>query len=239
LSGLAIGLIGLATYLATWSGWFFTKNGYDRQWAADHPPTHAWIPGTIRSLWFYHTQMYEFNVNLESFHVYKANPWSWIVLGRPTAFFYNGPTMGQKGCKVAICSQAITALGNPVIWWGAALSIGVLLFQWALRRDWRAGAVLAGLAGGYLPWFHYQHRTIFDFYAIAFTPWVILALTYSLGLVLGPPTADPVRRKRGAVAAGGVVLVAVLSFWFFLPIYSAQVIPQSSWSDRMWLPSWI
>ncbi len=239
LSGLAMGLITLAVYLASWTGWFVTKDGYDRQWAKDNPATHHWIPGTVRSLWFYHTQMYDFNVGLSSFHQYKANPWSWIVAGRPTAFFYEGPTLGQKGCKVAQCSQAVTALGNPIIWWGAALSIFVLLFQWALRRDWRAGAVLAGLAGGYLPWFHYQHRTIFDFYAIAFTPWVVLALTYSLGLALGRPDADPVRRKRGAVAAGAVVVVAVLSFWFFLPIYSAEVIPQSSWSDRMWFPSWI
>jgi dolichyl-phosphate-mannose-protein mannosyltransferase len=34
-------------------------------------------------------------------------------------------------------------------------------------------------------------------------------------------------------------VLAVLVFWFFLPIYSAQVIPQPSWSDRMWLHSWI
>jgi dolichyl-phosphate-mannose-protein mannosyltransferase len=240
LSGLMIAPIVVGTYLACWIGWFKSTDGYDRRWAVTHPSAHfGWLPDSIRSLWYYHTQMWDFNINLASPHPYKADPWSWIVMGRPTAFFYQGPKLGQQGCKVAQCSQAVTALGNPVIWWGATLSVAVLLFQWALRRDWRAGAVLAGLVAGYLPWFQYQHRTIFNFYSIAFTPWVILALTYSLGLVLGPPDAAPRRRRRGALFAGGVVLLAVAAFWFFLPIYSAEVIPQQAWSDRMWLPSWI
>jgi dolichyl-phosphate-mannose--protein O-mannosyl transferase len=241
ISGLMITVITLGTYLACWTGWFRSKDAYDRQWAGDHPaPAHwGWVPDTFRSLWYYHTQMYDFNINLSSSHPYASNPWSWIVMGRPTAFFYEAPKLGQKGCKVAQCSQAVTALGNPVIWWGATLAIALLLFQWALRRDWRAGAILAGLAGGYLPWFHFQERTIFNFYSIAFTPWVILALTYALGMLIGPPDAPPERRKWGVGAAGTVVVLAVLAFWFFLPIYSAEIIPQSSWSDRMWLQSWI
>ena len=240
LSGIMMGAIAVGVYLASWTGWFMSTDGYDRQWASDHPSAHySWIPSSLRSLWYYHTQMYDFNVGLVSSHPYKANPWSWLVMGRPTAFFYEGPKLGEKGCKVAQCSQAITALGNPVIWWGATLAIAVLLFQWALRRDWRAGAILAGMLGGYLPWFHYQQRTIFNFYSIAFTPWVILALVYALGMILGPSTASTSRRRKGALAAGSVILLAVLTFWFFLPIYSAEVIPQPAWSDRMWLPSWI
>jgi dolichyl-phosphate-mannose--protein O-mannosyl transferase len=115
----------------------------------------------------------------------------------------------------------------------------VLLFMWLLRRDWRAGAVLAGLAGGYLPWFNYQARTIYTFYAVAFVPWVVLAVTYVLGLVIGPEQA-PVRRRRvGLLAAGAFVTVSVALFAFFYPIYTAQVIPYPQWSWRMWLPSWI
>jgi dolichyl-phosphate-mannose-protein mannosyltransferase len=232
--------VAVAVYVASWTGWFLSDNAYDRRWAADHPSAHfGWIPDALRGLWFYQTQMYQSSISIASSHPFESNPWSWLVMGRPTAFFYEGPTLGQKGCKVAQCSQAITALGNPVIWWGATLAIAVLLFQWALRRDWRAGAVLAGVVAGYLPWFLYQQRTIFNFYTIAFTPWVVLALTYLLGMMLGPPGQSEQRRKRGALAAGTVVVLAVVTFWFFLPIYSSQVIPQSSWSDRMWLPSWI
>jgi dolichyl-phosphate-mannose--protein O-mannosyl transferase len=223
-------------YLGSWTGWFLSEDGYNRKWALAHPSDNfGWIPGALRGLWFYHKQMYGFNVNLASDHPYKANPWSWLVMGRPTAFFYESP----KGCGASSCTTAITALGNPVIWWGATLSLAVLFFCWVLRRDWRAGAVLAGLAGGYLPWFHYQQRTIYNFYTIAFTPWVVLALTFMLGIMLGPSTAGRLRQRRGALAVGAVVIVAVLVFWFFLPIYSGQLIPQTSWSDRMWLQSWI
>ncbi|GLY28726.1 phospholipid carrier-dependent glycosyltransferase [Kineosporia sp. NBRC 101731] len=240
LSGIAMGLIAGLTYLAAWTGWFLSSDGYDRNWAAENPGQGiTWLPSALRSLAHYHQQMYEFNIDLAAFHPYMANPWSWIVMGRPTAFYYEGPKEGQKGCTVDLCSQAITALGNPVIWWGATLAIVVLLFRWALRRDWRAGAVLAGLVGGYLPWFQYQQRTIFNFYTIAFTPWVVLALVYVLGLILGRTHDSSRRRRTGAWIAGSIVILAVLSFWFFLPLYTAQVIPQSSWSDRMWLPSWI
>jgi len=221
------------------TGWFLSDNAYDRRWAAENPSAHfGWIPDSVRGLWFYHTQMYDSAISIVTRHSFESNPWSWIVMGRPTLLFFESPTSGQKGCTVAQCSQAIIALGNPVIWWGATLAIGILLFQWALRRDWRAGAVLAGLAAGYLPWFLYQQRTIFNFYTVAFTPWVVLALTYVLGMMLGPARQSEQLRKRGALAAGMVVVLAVITFWYFLPVYNAQVIPQPSWSDRVWLPSW-
>ncbi len=232
--------IALAAYLVSWTGWFLSRNAYDRQWGAEHPSaSFGWVPNALRGLWRYHQEAYRFHVTLHSDHPYKANPWSWIVMGRPTAFFYQGPKLGESGCKVAQCSEAITALGNPVIWWGATIALGVVAVRWTLARDWRAGAVLAGVAAGYLPWFEYQTRTIYNFYAVAFVPWVVLALTYALGLLIGHRDASPERRLWGGAAAGAVVVSAVLCFIWFLPIYTAQVIPQTWWSDRMWLPSWI
>ncbi len=230
----------VVTYLAGWTGWFLSSDGYDRQWAAQNPTTTAtFVPDALRSLWHYHGEMWRFHVGLETTHPYMSNPWSWTVLGRPTAFWYQGSKEGVTGCGVADCSQAVLALGNPVLWWGATLSLVVLLALWALRRDWRAGAILAGVAAGWLPWFLFQERTIYTFYAVAFVPWMALALAYVLGLVLGPPTATAERRMVGAAVAGVVVLLAVaLAAWFW-PIYVAEIIPRVDWSDRMWLPSWI
>jgi dolichyl-phosphate-mannose--protein O-mannosyl transferase len=240
LAGVLILPATLAVYLASWTGWLLSTDAYDRQWATQNPGQGPqWLPEALRSLWHYHQQMYHFHVTLETSHPYMANPWSWIVMGRPTAFDYVSPKRGELGCKVESCSQAITALGNPVVWWGGTLAIAVLLFQWALRRDWRAGAILSGLLAGYVPWFFFQDRTIYNFYAVAFVPWLAMALAYALGMLLGRSNADEARRRWGAVLAGAVVVTAVLAFWFFLPILSAQVIPQSSWSDRMWLTSWI
>lgn len=234
--------IAFVVYLASWTGWFLSDNGFNRQWGEQHPSERfGWIPDSVRALWNYHQQMWGFNTTLHSPHTYQSNPWSWLVLGRPTAFFYEGWRPGNQWhtCPYTDCSRAVTALGNPVIWWGGTISIAVLLVVWLLGRDWRAGAVLAGLAGGYLPWFLYQERTIFTFYAVAFVPYVVLALTFTLGLVLGPRTASEDRRLYGGIAAGVVVLLAVLAFAWFYPVWSAQLMSHAAWVNRMWLPSWI
>jgi dolichyl-phosphate-mannose-protein mannosyltransferase len=186
--------------------------------------------------------MWRFHIGLTSEHPYEANPWSWLVQGRPTSFFYEGPTRGQDGCLVESCSRAITSIGNPVVWWGGTAAIAVVLFCWLLRRDWRAGAILGALAAGYLPWFYYaaaDDRTMYSFYSVVFVPYVVLALTYVLGLVLGPRKAPPDRRLAGAVAAGFVVVAAVVALAWFWPVYVADVIPYSAWRARMWLASWI
>jgi dolichyl-phosphate-mannose--protein O-mannosyl transferase len=161
-----------------------------------------------------------------------------MIQGRPTLFLFDTHTAGHAGCHVDVCRQMTTSLGNPVIWWAATLGLGVVLFRWALARDWRAGAVLAGIVGGYLPWFQYQYRTIFQFYAVAFSPWVVLVVVYCLGLVLGPAGASPQRRRLGALWAGGYVFVAVLTFWFFFPILAGRTVPQSTIDLRDWFPSW-
>ncbi|HET8615550.1 MAG TPA: phospholipid carrier-dependent glycosyltransferase [Actinomycetales bacterium] len=237
---VSIAPVALGVYLVSWSGWFATKGGWDREWGAQHPSQH-WgvVPDALRGLWHYHAEMYRFHVGLHSPHPYKTEPWSWIVQGRPTSFFYEGPTKGHDGCTVAQCSKAITSIGTPTLWWGAAVAIVILVVMWALRRDWRAGAVLSGVLAGYVPWFAFEGRTIYSFYAIAFVPWMVLAVTYVIGMALGRPGQSLRRRMAGVVLSGAFVISCVWLFFFFWPIYTAQVIPYSEWAARMWFPSWI
>ena len=47
-------------------------------------------------------------------------------------------------------------------------------------------------------WLQYQHRTIFTFYTVAFVPWIVLIVTYVIGMALGPPTASSLRRPWSA-----------------------------------------
>lgn len=239
----AVTMVGatLVTYLVTWTGWFATSGGYNRQWADENPVSGlaSAVPGPLRSLWHYHVQMLEFHRTLQTTHDYMSNPWSWILQTRPTSFYYQGYDEGQAGCTVDKCSAAITNLGNPVIWWAGALSLGVLLVMWLWKRDWRAGAVLAGYAGGYLPWFLLEDRTIYTFYSVAFVPWVVLGVVYVLGLIAGQSTDSPQRRRLGLILVSAYVITAVAVFAFFFPVYTAQLIPYEHWSWRMWLPSWI
>ncbi|WP_329344198.1 phospholipid carrier-dependent glycosyltransferase [Streptomyces sp. NBC_00663] len=232
--------VAAVTYLATWTGWFRSSDGYDRHWADGRGGTWSWIPAPLRGLWHYEYGVYQFNVGLDSFHKYESNPWSWLVLGRPVLFHYESPKPGTNGCHTSTdCSQAILALGTPALWWTACAALLYLLYRWALRRDWRAGAILCAVAAGYLPWFLYQDRTIFAFYAVVLVPYLCLAVTMTLAALLGPPGATESRRTRGAIAAGVIVLLIAWNFIYFFPIYTGQTIPYADWHARMWLDTWI
>ncbi|WP_328436454.1 phospholipid carrier-dependent glycosyltransferase [Streptomyces sp. NBC_00444] len=239
-SVLSVAAVSVVTYVATWSGWFLSGNGYGRHWADGRGGTWSWIPAPLRSLWHYEYGVYQFNVGLHTPHKYESNPWSWLVLGRPVLFHYESPAPGKDGCTATTdCSQTILALGTPLLWWSACCALIYLLFRWALRRDWRAGAILCAVSAGYLPWFLYQDRTIFSFYAVVFVPYLSLAVTMMLGAVLGPPGAAEKRRIRGTVAAGALVLLIAWNFIYFFPVYMGQTIPYADWRARMWLDTWI
>ncbi|MFE1928543.1 dolichyl-phosphate-mannose--protein mannosyltransferase [Streptomyces asoensis] len=232
--------VAALTYLASWTGWLLSDDGYGRHWADGRGGTWSWVPAALRSLWHYEYGVYRFNVGLHTPHKYESNPWSWLVMGRPVLFDYQSPKPGEDGCHTAgSCSQAVLALGTPLLWWTACCALVYLLYRWALRRDWRAGAVLCAVAAGYLPWFLYQDRTIFSFYAVAFVPYLCLAVAMLLGALAGPPGAGPRRRVRGLVAAGVVVLLITWNFVYFFPLYTGRTIPYDDWHARMWLDTWI
>ncbi|NGO68297.1 dolichyl-phosphate-mannose--protein mannosyltransferase [Streptomyces boncukensis] len=239
---VSLPLVALGTYVASWTGWFATSGGYFRDWADKQGAggSWGWLPGPLRSLWHYESEVYDFHVNLTSHHTYQSNPWSWLVLGRPVSYFYESPKAGQDGCTdQGGCAREVLALGTPVLWWAACVALLYVLYRWILRRDWRAGAILCGVAAGYLPWFLYQERTIFLFYAVVFLPFLCLALAMAAGALAGPPGVTERRRATGVIAVGVVCLLIVWNFIFFWPIYTGQTIPMDAWRDRMWFDTWI
>lgn len=223
-------------YVLSWSGWILTSGGYDRHWAETNSGWWDVLPDWIPGLAHYHYTAYQFHVGLSSEHTYMSNPWGWIVQWRPTSFYYRSPGPAE-GCPVEKCSAAITSVGSPVLWGLAPAVVIALIVVWALRRDWRAGAVLAGLAATWAPWFLYQERTIFTFYTIVMVPFVVLGTAYCLGLVWGRAGDAGLVGRRLAVAA--VLAAAVLVFAFFWPVHTAEVIPYEDWRLRMWNPTWI
>ncbi|WP_207453841.1 dolichyl-phosphate-mannose--protein mannosyltransferase [Herbiconiux sp. SYSU D00978] len=233
----------LAVYLLTWTGWFATDGGYSRTWADDPrnawTGAFAWVPLPIQSFLHYEQLVYGYHVTETDPHNYQANPLTWLLLIRPTSMYYLGSDLGQNGCEATRCGEWISGIANPLIWWASVAAAGYLVYRLIRRREWQVGLVLAALAAGYLPWLMYLNRTVFQFYTIAFEPYLILALTIVLGLVAGRPT-DPLWRRQAGRRVIAVFLVAsVLVSAFFYPVWTGIQVPTEFIRLHYWLPTWL
>ena len=220
------GLLPVLVYALTWSGWFVSDRGWSRQWSSN--PFTSWI--------HYHSEMLNFHTGLTDTHPYQANPWSWLIMGRPTSFFYDSPS----GCSTDNCAQEVLALGTPILWWVGTIAIAVVVGYWIRslinhRIDAAANLVVLGLAAGYLPWFAMQQRTVFSFYAIIIEPFLILAIVYCAKLLLSSGFKPVVSQS----IVGGIFALILLCFLFFFPLFTGQVITYEDWNLRMWFNSWI
>ncbi|MFZ0323723.1 MAG: phospholipid carrier-dependent glycosyltransferase [Actinomycetes bacterium] len=226
--------VALVVYLSSWWGWLSSSGGYLRNWGAENPSTHfGFVPDALRALWHYHDTAYDFHVGLDSPHDYESHPAGWLFLSRPVSFFYESPKRGEAGCLVKTCAREVVALGNPVIWWGGALALLVMVWLVVSRLDWRAAAVLVGVGAGWLPWFHYSNRTIFSFYAVAFVPFLVMAVALMLAWILGPPGSSSARRTWGAAGVASYLVLALAAFVALWPVFTAIVIPYEQWWQRL------
>lgn len=233
--------IALVTYLGSWASWF------------THP--HAWGHtgrGNVLQEWLkYHEQILNFHTTLVAEHPYNSNPWGWLLQLRPTSFYYQ-KVAGD--CGQDVCIQAVTSLGNPLLWWLGALAFIVVFVAVFVFLDWRAGIILSGYFATLGPWLIYSNRTIFTFYTVVISPFVVLSLIYFLGILMGQwrmsadknwtgrynlvPQPFPISKAH---LWSGAVLVALIFFAavFFFPIWTGMTIPQEHFYWRMWLRSWI
>jgi len=234
--------IALATFLVSWSGWFVTSGGYDRQWAATSGVAWTgplgWVPAALQSFWHYQVEAYNYHVGLETPHPYQSNPLTWLLMTRPTSFYFSGTSLGQNGCDFSNCSEAITSIANPIIWWAAVAAMFYLIYRLARYREWKAGFILMGVVAGYLPWLLYLDRTVFQFYTITFEPYLLLALTATIGVILGSPTDHRSRRASGMPVVVLFLLAASVATIFFFPLWTGAQTPFWFWQVHIWLPGW-
>lgn len=245
----------LVVYAASWSGWFLTDGGWGRTWAQDNPGEGlTFLPEGLRSWVYYHQQILNFHAGLNSDHDYQANPWAWLVQARPTNFAFDGPGLGEDGCTVEQCAASTLALGNPAIWWPGLVALLYQLWRWVRHHDWRAAAICTGFLASWAPWLLIQERTMFNFYAITLSPFIVGALVLTIGqilrrdeLALQGSAADPgelalpLRTQQIPWRTAGVALfifIVILVAWFFYPLWTSMLIPRPEWDLRIWFPSW-
>ncbi|HEY0718882.1 MAG TPA: phospholipid carrier-dependent glycosyltransferase [Streptosporangiaceae bacterium] len=241
---VSFGIVPLAVYIASWSGWFASSLGWDRNYAATQG-VHTPVLSALYSLFEYHKQMLQFGVGLSTHHPYESQPWDWLFVTRPVAYAYSCYT---SSTSYTLCpphstgsqwSQEVLAIGTPAIWWASVPALVFCLFWWLLHRDWRAGAVVLAMLTGWVTWFPFVSRTKFYYYALEFEPFLILAIVLCLGLIIGATRGSTARRSVGAAVTGAYLLVVLLNFVYLYPILAGKVIPYSAWLSRMWYHGWI
>ena len=221
LTPIQFGVVPFFVYLSSWTGWFISNEGWSRNHSSN--PLISWI--------HYHREMLNFHTGLTSEHSYEASAWNWLILGRPTSFFYATP----KNCDSESCSQEVLAIGTPFLWWAGVISIFIAIGYFIYRRERSAGLILMFLLASYLPWLAFPERTTFYFYSIAFQPFLILVIIYVIAKALETPELQGERKKYVVV---GVGLIA-LCFAYFFPLFVGGIMTYEDWYSRMWFTSWI
>jgi dolichyl-phosphate-mannose-protein mannosyltransferase len=255
-------IVPVTSYLLSNLGWFAGENSYNRHWADGrrsyarldllgvHVPFNwGFLPNGIRSLGDDIYRAYQFHESLDSFHPYKSNPWSWLILGRPITYYYPS---NVQGCGSPNCSREVLLIGTPLMWWAFVPALIWLAWHWFTTRDWRASMVWLAMAAGWLVWFQDPKRTMFLFYMTPLVPFLILGVTLALGVMLGPAVGTVTRaggtvvrviteqrRKIGIICVAAYLGLVIVDFAWMWPIFTGGKLTYDQWHAHMWFASWV
>jgi len=212
---------------------------------ATEPDAHGLgeVTQSLRSLWYYHEDVWTFHTHFLNCatHPYASSPAGWLLLNRPVGVAAtNDIKPGDQGCTApqgSTCIRQVLLLGTPLLWWGGLVALLYAVAMWLGARDWRFGVAVVGVASTWLPWFSYADRPIFSYYAIVSLPFLVLAIALANGKLIGRP--DSRRRTAGVVVSGAYVVLVILNFAWFWPIYTDALLTHAQWLDRIWFQRWI
>jgi dolichyl-phosphate-mannose--protein O-mannosyl transferase len=259
---LSLVVVAFVVYVSTWTGWLMNAAEYEEALSNTQYTTYgggtAWptaneadasgvgeVWQSLRSLGHYHHDVYTFHSHFlnDSTHVYASKPGGWLLMNRPVGvdaqLDIQPGTMGCDAPAGSTCLRQVLLLGNPLVWWAGSIALAFGVVRWLGARDWRFGVGVVGVGSTWLPWLLYDDRPIFIFYAIACLPFLVLALTMALGSMVGPSDEVTPRRTTGVVIAGSYVVLVVLAFAWFWPVWTDQLITHSEWLQRIWFTRWI
>ncbi|MGI8701475.1 MAG: dolichyl-phosphate-mannose--protein mannosyltransferase [Nocardioidaceae bacterium] len=252
--------VALVVYVVSWMGFLTHAQKFEDAFGAAANGNPAWssvddfgghpkgvVEGAVHDLdilWNYHKAVYDFHTGTyirEAHHPFQSNPGGWPLLNRPLGIdAVSGGSDAVPGCPAGeSCVRQVLAIGTPALWWGGVVALVVGLGYWVFRRDWRFGLPIVGFLTTWLPWFRYDQRPIFFYYAVSMIPFTVIAVTLVLGKIAGRADNPPRRRQVGVLLAGGFVVLVALNFAYFYPILTDGLLTNAQWNHRMWLTHWI
>eukprot|EP00299_Pterocystis_sp_00344_P010136 c4460_g1_i1.p1 GENE.c4460_g1_i1~~c4460_g1_i1.p1 ORF type:complete len:590 (-),score=89.61 c4460_g1_i1:55-1788(-) len=176
----------------------------------------------------------------------KGHPWEswwyqWPLNLRGLACWSSG--MKFDAAKGNSFEQHVYFLGNPFVWWLAALSLSLwLLSAFTPRRPrkpiqnfhWKSSMLLLGYFSGLLPYVAVRRSCFIYHYMPPLHFLVILT-----GLVLDHLVFRYFSRYHIKLAVVFVILaIFAWSFWFFSPLCYGTPMTKNQYEARIWRPGW-
>jgi dolichyl-phosphate-mannose--protein O-mannosyl transferase len=230
-----------------------------------------WIPHLHLvgvGFWEMHRTILEAHLGLAATHSYQSAWFTWPLMIRPIAYFYQGlgpgDALGLIGPPLPNPNRAVAlyGMGNPILWWlsTAAVVVGALQVVtgwWPRRRS--PQTILAALRQGQ-PLVSVTHTTsaeqtvqrfLLMAYGANWLPWVVVqrstflyhyqpaALMAELFLAWQISRWLTSRRRSWRFWGWGLLVLVFISFCFWLPLWIGWPLPLQTLGWRWWLPSWI
>ena len=207
-----------------------------------------WIPHLImnpqygfwqmqKEILFYHQRI----GNSPDIHPYCSSWYSWLIMWRPVAYFY------EKSTDNPPLIHDVHAMGNPVLWWLSTLAMAIMISLVLLQllaiirktarplttsETWLATYIIVNFAANLLPWIEIKRCTFLYHYMGAYV-FAWLALAWIVECCLQQHLSE--YRFVGLT----VILLVVVAFIYWLPIYLGLPLSQKGFNLRLIFSNWI
>ena len=203
-----------------------------------------WIPTGLDPGAYIHQMVvhdqwaYDYHAHLTATHTYGSPWYSWPFLLRPVAYYYQD-NLGAADISHEVLRAEVFNLGNPAIWWASIPALIYCGIYAVRRRRYAPALILLAFLAAWLP-FSRVTRVMFLYHMFGGLPFMMLALSFALAqlrksqfrLSFGN-SALPVLEGRHLAVAW--ILVVVVVFIYFYPMWSGLPISSSDWTQRIWL----
>lgn len=168
---------------------------------------------------WWHLQAWGYHQNLLAAHPYQSRWWSWLYIARPVWYYFK-----NEGGKVV----GVLAIGNPLIWWTAIIVLIYSLYDLLKNKK---TILLLPITIFLLYWFSWVliKRTQFQYYLLHAMVFYLMILAYYW---------EKVYQRYQKLALLWLIL-AILLFIFFYPLYTAWPISEGYYKLHLWFKSWI
>ncbi len=163
-------------------------------------------------------------------HPYSSLWFEWPAMTRPVWYLFHVEGGAASAWSATNPAQAIVALANPLVLYAGEAAILLAAWRWIWRREIDGMIVAVGFFSQYLPWALNPKGLEFFYYYFP----ALLCAGPALALAFFRARARP----RNGLALGFLVL-AGLTFVFYLPVLSAQFsVDPDAFSRRIWFAAW-